>query len=77
MVDCPLSVLQSPWKIGDFDRWIDRCIRLNNLQLLEMSSHFGDQTSTRMSMEVIVTIDSKLGYFTYLGDVSNLLILGL
>ena len=31
---------------------------------------------TGMSMEVIVTIISKLGYFTYLGDVSNLLILG-
>ena len=31
---------------------------------------------TRVSMEVIVTIVSKLVYFTYLGDVSNLLIKG-
>ena len=30
------------------------------------------QWITRMSMEVIVTIVSKLGYFTYLRDVSNL-----
>ena len=30
-----------------------------------------------MSIEVIVTIVSKLGYFTYLGDEINLLILGL
>ena len=36
-----------------------------------------EKKNTRMSMEVIVTIVSKLGYFTYLGDVSNLLILGL
>ena len=31
---------------------------------------------TRVSMEVIVTIVSKLVYFTYLGDEINLLILG-
>ncbi len=30
--------------------------------------------STRVSMEVIVTIVSKLDYFTYLLDVSNLLL---
>ena len=32
---------------------------------------------TRVSMEVIVTILSKLVYFPYLEDVSNLLIYGL
>ena len=32
--------------------------------------------ATRVSMEVIVTIVSKLACFTYLGDVSNLLIKG-
>ena len=31
---------------------------------------------TRMSMEVIVTIVSKLGYFTYLGDEINLTYIG-
>ena len=36
----------------------------------------GESSGTRMSMEVIVTIVSKLGYFTYLGDEINLLILG-
>ena len=35
-------------------------------------SHMKSSNTTRLSMEVLVT--SKLVYFTYLGDVSNLLI---
>ena len=35
---------------------------------------FGICLDARLSMEVIVTSDRKLVYFTYLGDVSNLLI---
>ena len=50
------------------------CPAGSDRNLRDVSNHNLIESPTRVSMEVIVT--SKLVYFTYLRDVSNLLIKG-
>ena len=55
----------------------DKNLKFPDAQSLADLSGWKVIEPTWMSMEVTVTIVSKLVYFTYLGDEINLLILGL
>ena len=70
-----LGKARIPKKMESWWSWLpNRASQEDDHQLEAIKTKCLSRGATRVSMEVIITIVSKLLYFTYLGDVNNLLL---